>query len=98
MGLKELKARPGTSISGLQQNIHPILTQDTKMGEKVISYSSRTSKRKGPPQKYPYYVMESETLYRNISHRAGSEDDVAWKMCIHKSLRETVLRENHGAL
>jgi len=38
--------------------------------------------------------MEGETLYRNIPHRAGSEDVASWKMCVPKSLRETVLREN----
>jgi len=26
------------------------------------------------PQKYPDYVMEVDTLYRNIPHRAGSKD------------------------
>jgi len=57
------------------------------MGEKI-----RTQ-----PQKYPDYVMDGETLYRNIPHRAGSEDVVSWKMCVPKSLRETVLRENHDA-
>jgi len=46
-------------------------------------------------QKYPDYVIISETLYRNIPHRAGSKDVAAWKMCVPKSLRETVLRENH---
>jgi len=49
------------------------------------------------PQKYPDYVMEGETLYRNIPHRAGSEDVASWKMCVPRSLRETVLRENHDA-
>jgi len=39
--------------------------------------------------------MNGETLYRNISHRAGSEDVASWKMCVPKSLRETVLRDNH---
>jgi len=57
------------------------------MGEKI-----RTQ-----PQKYPDYVMDGETLYRNIPHRAGSEDVASWKMCDPKSLRETVLRENHVA-
>jgi len=57
------------------------------MGEKI-----RTQ-----PQKYPDYVMDGETLYRNIPHRAGSEDVASWKMCVPKSLRETVLRENHDA-
>jgi len=33
------------------------------MGEKIRSQ----------PQKYPVYVMDGETLYRNIPHRAGSE-------------------------
>jgi len=41
--------------------------------------------------------MDGETLYRNIPHRAGSEDVASWKMCVPKSLRETVLRENHDA-
>jgi len=49
------------------------------------------------PQKYSDYVMDGETLYRNILHRAGSEDVASWKMCVPKSLRETVLRENHDA-
>jgi len=48
-------------------------------------------KDKGPAADY---VMEGETLYRNIPHRAGSEDVASWKMCVPKSLRETVLREN----
>jgi len=41
--------------------------------------------------------MDGETLYRNIPHRAGSKDVASWKMCVPKSLRETVLRENHDA-
>jgi len=41
------------------------------MGEKI-----RTQ-----PQKYPDYVMDGETLYRNIPHRAGSKDVASWKMC-----------------
>jgi len=49
------------------------------------------------PQKYPDFVRESETLYRNIPHRAGSETVAAWKMWIPKSLRETVIKENHDA-
>jgi len=32
-----------------------------------------------------------------VPHRAGSEDVASWKMCVPKSLRETVLRENHDA-
>jgi len=48
------------------------------MGEKI-----RTQ-----PQKYPDYVMDGETLYRNIPHRAGKEDVASWKMCV---------RENHDA-
>jgi len=48
-------------------------------------------------KKYPDYVMEGERLYRNITHRAGSEDVASWKMWDPKSLRETVLRENHDA-
>jgi len=54
-------------------------------------------KDKSQPQKYPDYVMDGETLYRNITHRAGSEDVASKKMCVLKSLRETVLRENHDA-
>jgi len=57
------------------------------MGEKI----------KTQPQKYPDYVIEGETLYRNIPHRAGSEDVASWKMCVPKSLRETVLTENHDS-
>jgi len=48
------------------------------MGEKI-----RTQ-----PQKYPDYVMDGGTLYRNIPHRAGSEDVASWKMCVPKSLRK----------
>jgi len=54
-------------------------------------------KTRTQPQKYPDYVMDGETLYRNITHRAGSEDVASWKTCVPKSLRETVLRENHDA-
>jgi len=57
------------------------------MGEKI----------KTQPQKYTDYVIEGETVYRNIPHRAGSEDVASWKMCVPKSLREAVLRENHNA-
>jgi len=49
------------------------------------------------PQKYPVYVKEGITLYRNITHRAGSEDVATWKMCVPKALRETVLKENHDS-
>jgi len=42
------------------------------------------------PQKYPDYVMDGEILYRNKPH-------LSWKMCVPRSLRETVLRENHDA-
>jgi len=48
------------------------------MGEKIRNH----------PQKYPDYVMDAETLYRNIPHRAGSEDVASWKMCVPKSLRK----------
>jgi len=48
-------------------------------------------------QKYPDYVMEGNTLYRNIAHKAGSEDVETWKMCVPKALRETVLKENHNS-
>jgi len=41
--------------------------------------------------------MDGETLYKNIPHRAGSEDVASWKMCVPKSLRETVLGENNDA-
>jgi len=41
--------------------------------------------------------MEGETLYKNKLHRAGSEDVATWKVCVPKSIRETVLRENHDA-
>jgi len=41
--------------------------------------------------------MDGETLNRNIPHRAGNEDVASWKMCVPKSLRETVLRENRDA-
>jgi len=37
--------------------------------------------------------MEGETLYRNMLHRAGSEDVASKKMCLQKSLPETVLRK-----
>jgi len=49
------------------------------------------------PQKYPDYLMEGNTLYRNIPHRAGSEDVATLKMCVPKALRETVLKENHDS-
>jgi len=49
------------------------------------------------PQKYPDYVMEGNTLYRNVPHRAGREDVATLKMCFPKALRETVLKENHDS-
>jgi len=54
-------------------------------------------KIRSQPQKYPDYVMECKILYRNIPHRAGSENVATWKMCVPKSLRETVLSDNHDA-
>jgi len=49
------------------------------------------------PQNYPDYMMEGDTLYRGIPHRASSVDVAAWKMCVPKALRETVLKESHDS-
>jgi len=48
------------------------------------------------PQKYSDYVMEGNTLYRNIPLRAGG-DVATWKMCVPKALRETVRKKNHDS-
>jgi len=45
------------------------------------------------PQKYPDYVMEGNTLYKNIPHRAGSDNVATWNMCVP----EKVLKENHDS-
>jgi len=65
--------------------------------DELLQMGFIVEKIRTPPQKYPDYVMDGETLYRNIPHQAGSEDVASWKMCVPKSLRETVLRENHDA-
>ncbi|XP_068142921.1 uncharacterized protein [Drosophila tropicalis] len=53
------------------------------------------TKIKQQPQKYADYVMENSQLYRNIPHRAGQEEVVAWKMCVPKSLRQQIMEGNH---
>jgi len=52
-------------------------------------------KIKAQPHKFPDYVVEGETLYSQIPHRAGNEDVVTWKLCVLQELRETFLQENH---
>jgi len=42
--------------------------------------------------------MEGEILYRNIPHRAGSEDVASWKMCGPKSLRVSDKNSPHTPL
>ncbi|XP_070855573.1 uncharacterized protein [Drosophila suzukii] len=83
--------------------ITAILTQDTEQGERRAYVTGCSwikdmgEKIRTQPQKYPDYVMDGETLYRHIPRRAGSKDVTSWKMCVQKSLRETVVRENHDA-
>ncbi|KAH8356479.1 hypothetical protein KR084_007959, partial [Drosophila pseudotakahashii] len=75
--------------------------RETSAAEAVAACSwimEMCEKIRTQPQKYPDDVMEGDTLYRNIPHRAGSEDVATWKMCVPKALRETVLKENHDSL
>ncbi|XP_046868979.1 uncharacterized protein K02A2.6-like [Drosophila willistoni] len=46
-------------------------------------------KIKQQPQKYTEYVVENSQLYRNVI------EVVAWKMCVPKSLRHQIMKENH---
>jgi len=47
--------------------------------------SGNARKKRTQPQKHPDYVMEGDTLYRNIPHRAGSENVAMCKMPIYLS-------------
>jgi len=84
-------------MPGLQQNIHPTNRRQRLRHQSDTDPGHRQGRKNNlllePNAENCLGDQEAQTVY-NIP---CSEDVASWKMCVQKSLREIVLREDHDA-